>query len=320
MNKHFIFLLLFLSSSKIVFAKTVSVSLPSNKYNFQAVPFAIGMKRGYEYCVRYMGVGRLPEDSHKWRFLKDLYEKNVLKNSVVCNKPLIPKIIHQIWLGSPFPEKLKKWQQSWLEKNPTWQYRLWTDEDLKTFKLQNQKMYEKATNWGEKSDIFRYEILYRYGGLYADIDFECLKPLDILHHTLDFYTGIGYLPHAFLYNGLIAAAPGHPIIKACIEKMAPGGELENTDDIQNRTGPWYFTRRFLEIAPECKGKVVALPVSYIYPITPKENIYTDDPKIIKQLLSPESFFVHYWTVTWVPKDSYLNKKNSYSKKIIVKGK
>ena len=31
---------------------------------------------------------------------------------------------------------------------------------------------------GEKSDIFRYEILYRFGGVYVDTDFECIKPFE----------------------------------------------------------------------------------------------------------------------------------------------
>ena len=41
----------------------------------------------------------------------------------------IPKIIHQTWKTNNVPEKCKEWVKSWKEKNPGWDYRLWTDED-----------------------------------------------------------------------------------------------------------------------------------------------------------------------------------------------
>lgn len=43
-----------------------------------------------------------------------------------------------------------------------------------------QKAFDAAKNYGEKSDILRYEILFVYGGVYADVDVECLQPFDAL--------------------------------------------------------------------------------------------------------------------------------------------
>ena len=65
-----------------------------------------------------------------------------------------------------------------------------------------------------KSDIARYEIIYRYGGVYIDTDFECLRPLDFLHYIYDFYTGIQPLDSAYLQLGIgiLAAAPAHPYL------------------------------------------------------------------------------------------------------------
>jgi mannosyltransferase OCH1-like enzyme len=42
---------------------------------------------------------------------------------------MIPKIIHQIWVGdqSKRPDKLI---QTWIDKNPSWQHKLWTDDNL----------------------------------------------------------------------------------------------------------------------------------------------------------------------------------------------
>ncbi|HCT52382.1 MAG TPA: mannosyltransferase, partial [Balneola sp.] len=42
---------------------------------------------------------------------------------------MIPKIIHQIWIGdqSKRPSEMMK---TWQDMNPDWEYMLWTDDNL----------------------------------------------------------------------------------------------------------------------------------------------------------------------------------------------
>jgi mannosyltransferase OCH1-like enzyme len=47
-----------------------------------------------------------------------------------------------------------------------------------------QAAFDRASNFGEKSDIWRYEILFRLGGVYVDTDFECVRPFDSLLEVL----------------------------------------------------------------------------------------------------------------------------------------
>lgn len=47
-------------------------------------------------------------------------------------------------------------------------------KDVKLLILKNQIAYSSAKNWGMKSDILRYEILQKFGGVYIDTDYECL--------------------------------------------------------------------------------------------------------------------------------------------------
>src|SRR5204863_3262758 len=58
-------------------------------------------------------------------FFKDLYELNNLSVIEVC-VARIPKIIHQIWLGSPVPESFIALQESWIEYHlgREWRYKL----------------------------------------------------------------------------------------------------------------------------------------------------------------------------------------------------
>jgi mannosyltransferase OCH1-like enzyme len=155
-------------------------------------------------------------------FLKKLYNQNHLLKS---NKPKIqiPKIIHQIWLGEGFPTEYKIFQDNWKKQHPDWRFIFWTEQKLKekfpNF-LYNQKLFNEAhenENFAKMADIARYEILYKFGGLYADCDCDCLKPFDILNENYSFYVGLEHLYNGLVIgNALMGAIPKHPVIKQCL--------------------------------------------------------------------------------------------------------
>src|SRR5579885_317918 len=165
---------------------------------------------------------------------RHLYEKNNLYNIKPTQRTKIPKIIHQIWLGSEFPAEYRDWQQSWINHNPDWEYKLWTDENIKELVLTNKKYFDEAINFGEKSNILRYEILYQFGGVYVDCDFECLKSFDPLVHAYDFFCGLisGKGRIININNAVIGSVPGHPILKKCIENIP----LKKQHELYFRTG------------------------------------------------------------------------------------
>ena len=237
----------------------------------------------------------------QWALAKKLCEENALNGITPSKHPRIPKIIHQIWLGSHFPEKYRVLRDTWLTLNPGWEYKLWTDEDIKTLKLINKKQYEKAKNYGERSDIARYEILYRFGGLYIDTDFECLQSFDIFHHCFDFYTGLGFGDEFEVYNGLIGAAPGNPILKCAIERInthKPGTQL----DTPYSTGPIFFAQCFYDSmktqSKAVRSHTVAFPCSYFYPWPCWERKYKEREEI-EAWFRPETYAVHHWYTSWV---------------------
>lgn len=229
----------------------------------------------------------------------NMFWKNGLKKD---STPRIPKIIHQIWLGSPFPEKYKRLQQTWKEQHPDWKYILWTDKEIKEFHLVNEKLFNQANNYGQKSDIARYEILCRMGGLYVDTDFECLKPFDDLHYSLDFYTSC--LPEKngslTLLNGLIASRPNHPILEACIKKLSDIQKLNtNKGNILSTTGPYFFTKCVYENLNSKADRSVIFPVSFFYPLPNDlrlQKFTLEDVK--KKFVRDETFAIHWWCCSW----------------------
>jgi mannosyltransferase OCH1-like enzyme len=230
------------------------------------------------------------QKSFAWGTVRNLYERYYLY--CAGGEGRIPKRIHQIWLGGKLPEKYKRHTATWKQYHPTWKYKLWTDRDIEDFGLRNKTLFNHAKNNGQRSDIFRYEILNRYGGIYVDTDFECLKPFDDLLY-LDFFTGISWDTKLVLYIGLIASVPEHPILKQCIESMS-AYDGHDANMVMNTTGPYYFTRCFLNAVNETKG-VVAFPMDFFYPL-PNYLRSTKTPYIY---VKDFSYAIHHWAVTWI---------------------
>jgi mannosyltransferase OCH1-like enzyme len=241
--------------------------------------------------------GVISKDDRTWlEKWQHMYENHNLSVAKRYEKPRIPLIIHQVWLGKePFP--FEEARQSILKHHPDWEYRLWTDADVESFGLVNKKLFDAAKNYGERADIFRYEILERYGGVYLDADMHCVKPLDILHHCYEFYTGILNSGTVELGIGIIGTRPGHPIIKLCVSAMTDIGSKRNPMDIIGRTGPWHFTKCFISLAYEEDDSIIALPVSFFYPIPNVLKTYRTFAEAAPWV-RPETFTVHYWGCTW----------------------
>lgn len=98
---------------------------------------------------------------------------------------MFPKRIFQTWKEKTISsEHLKSWQQSWIEKNKDYQYELWDDSENRLFIETNYPdflpIYDGYNVNIKRVDAVRYFYLLKYGGIYCDLDFICLKPFDEL--------------------------------------------------------------------------------------------------------------------------------------------
>jgi len=249
--------------------------------------------KGYEMCAAS------PADSKILTKFKKLYNTNNFARVIPQSTPKIPKIIHQIWLGSPVPEKFDNYRKSWKTMHPDWEYKLWTDADIEALHLENKACYNAAINYAERSDIARYEIIYRFGGVYADIDMECVKPIDILHHTYDFYVGFEPLAEApflkrlvIIPNGFFGARPGHPTLRKCIDSIEAH---RKKNDIVLRTGPIFFSDIIIETIDKGNDINIVLPASFFFPFGKQVKTPEDRARCVK----PETFTKHYWAGSWI---------------------
>eukprot|EP00835_Amoeboradix_gromovi_P006750 NODE_870_length_3547_cov_0.466357.p1 type:complete len:348 gc:universal NODE_870_length_3547_cov_0.466357:2477-1434(-) len=96
----------------------------------------------------------------------------------------IPNILHQTWKTQSLPPNFLRWRHSWLRNHPHWQHNLWTDLENRQLVKQEYPwllhFYDNLPKHIQRVDIVRYLYLHKYGGVYADLDFECIKPIDPL--------------------------------------------------------------------------------------------------------------------------------------------
>ncbi len=239
---------------------------------------------------------------------RKIYNINRLKFTKDKKTPTrIPKIIHQIWLGSKVPEKFKDWMNSWASIQG-WEYKLWTDKEVEKFPMHNRALYEKAKDYGEKSDILRYEILYNEGGLYVDVDFESIKPrlLEHLNKSYDFYAGFEPIEHRqnisspLLGNAILAAVPGHPILQKLILEMKDYYKEHSHQWAVVCTGPVYLTEKVIQYnqIPDQKYINIFLPPTFFFPLT-HSDVRKNLEENLKNLIKKETAALHLWSGSWI---------------------
>ena len=194
----------------------------------------------------------------------------------------VPKLIHQTWKTKNLSEidtKSCVYMNSWRQKNPEWEYKLYDDLDcrnfIKAYHPDALKVYDLLPKKVEKADFFRYLAILSFGGIYADIDCACAKPIETWMNNKDgMVVGVelmisenereklpkGY-PNQLFCQWTFAARPNHPILhnlKNIIidnieNEMKPMG-MSDLDTLK-RTGPVPFTQAIMNFLKENNTKV-----------------------------------------------------------------
>lgn len=229
-------------------------------------------------------------------YLNDIYQTNY-SDDILQSTPRIPLVIHQIWIGPKIPKHLISMISIWQQLPHPWKYKLWTEKEIDALGLINRDLYEAAGNYAEKSDIARYEILARYGGVYADCDVNLIRPEELqkFHMNYDFYAGLEQLSDQRTFsigNSIIGCVANHPVIHNMVKDMHAWNvmckqyyaqEIENGRSIEKweptclRTGPGYLSAMVYKIgAQDCVHRNIIFPPDTFYPY----DFTQDKPEII----------------------------------------
>jgi hypothetical protein len=189
----------------------------------------------------------------------------------------IPRVVHRIWLGdAKLPQELVEYGETWRRHHPAWKFKLWRDRDLR--RLLPAESVGRARHRTELSDLVRFAVLRRYGGLYIDTDVECLRPFDELldgHQVV-----LGYEKPGRVGSAVLASVPGHRFFVDAAEQAARTVGLgANSADA---TGPYLLT-----LLARDYPDVTILPQDAFYPYGWDEPERPDDE-------FPGSYAVHHW--------------------------
>jgi len=201
---------------------------------------------------------------------------------------MIEKIFHQIWINSEsseLPAQFKQYRDTWLAHHPDWEYRLWNLENLE-FEPRCKDLLSQCQHPAQMADLLRMELLYHYGGVYIDTDFECLHSLD---EVLEDVTAFSCSEDGRCISiGIMGAHKGSRLFKAVIDNFPSSlGHMP----VNVETGPVFFTDVILRKG--FKNNFTLFPTHYFYPF----NYHTDEPKSVD--LS-SSYAVHHYADSWKP--------------------
>ncbi len=91
----------------------------------------------------------------------------------------IPLVLHQTWKSMEVPEVHRPYVESWTRciSGTGWIHVLWTDNEAHNLVAEAfpdfLPTYEGFAHEIQRVDTFRYALLAKYGGVYADMDNEC---------------------------------------------------------------------------------------------------------------------------------------------------
>ena len=179
-------------------------------------------------------------------------------------EPVIPLNLFQTWHSSELPPKMAECVASMKQDNPEFQHYLYDEHQCIDFLRQHFDAdvllaYQSLIPLAYKADLWRYCILYTYGGIYVDVKYKCMNDFKFITLTDDEYFVLDryhIVDKLAVYNALIVVKPYNEIMKKCIRTIVDHVQTryKGTDDL-DVTGPTMMIQHF---TPNQKKKLKRL--------------------------------------------------------------
>jgi len=148
----------------------------------------------------------------------------------------IPRIIHQTWKSETMAPDLLRYFEAL--------HVLWLDEDNE--RLVQEHFPQFLIQWNalnsivQKTDIARLMYLYKFGGIYADMDYESYTNIvPFLPQTNGFMLVHSNIQlNEITQNSLMVSVPNHPVILEILNSIAQNIQLLYVD---KNTQPYKFS-------------------------------------------------------------------------------
>ena len=214
----------------------------------------------------------------------------------------IPKLIHQTYKNYDLPSTYKMCQTEIKRLHPDFEYRFYTDHDMDTLmKNEFPEYYEKFNQLPRmimKIDMFRYFLMYKYGGLYTDMDYLMFKPFDFLNAAVVIPTNRDRNEKGTLTslgNCIFASTPNHQFWKSLIDTLftidRANMPYSGFDHVIQSTGPMFVFDMYSKY--HNKGDIFVPERMLFHPPTKTDTRYTE------QLKQKGCYGMHICTGAWL---------------------
>ena len=148
----------------------------------------------------------------------------------------IPKVIYQTWKDKNLPVEIHQIREKIKKLNPSYELILYDDIDIENFIINNYdnevlQVFKKLNIGAGKADFWRYLILYKYGGIYLDIDADIIKNLDNLIKDTDSALITREKNKGVFMQWCLIFEKEHPILQRVIEKCISNIKKRVSNDL-----------------------------------------------------------------------------------------
>ncbi|MDU4761623.1 MAG: glycosyltransferase [Clostridium perfringens] len=216
----------------------------------------------------------------------------------------IPNIVHYIWFGNnEKSELIKTCIESWKKYLPDWEFMEWNERNYDVNKSLYIKEAYESKKYAFAADYARFDILYKYGGVYFDTDVELLKKIPEHFMKYDGFTAVE--GNNKIAPGLVfAVKPKNKIVKEIKdlydkEKFIINGEM-NTNTVVE-----YTTSVFKKYGFKENGQFQNIENIHVFPV---EYFCAFDFDIREFNITKNTISIHHYTATWVSSNLKLKRK------------
>ena len=248
---------------------------------------------------------------------------------------VFPKIVHATTRS---PQKLSHLERTLLHHcqaiNPDYMFHVVDDATIATFVQQFYPQYVPLLDrlWSPvmKTDVWRYLVMHKYGGIYFDTDIECVRPFDewnaVFQHQAQVLVGVEIarveMDLVNFAQWTMAAAPGHPVFLRTVELIT-----NIVDEIHRSgkrptsaiyiTGPHVFSNAVLEYIDQeqlSRRLIMTHQANYFLNVSKIGilNVNAFAPLQVhsgatKNRHHPDIFVIHHFMGRWKPGFYFMNR-------------
>lgn len=215
----------------------------------------------------------VPKSEHETMFFDISIPSSFIMRKAAQYEGAIPKKLFQTWIwpsstkpsdATHPPLAIRKAMSTFRELNPDWHTPIYSSHLQLHAMIMELEGQEAATAFDTlkpaafRVDLWRYVVLYHYGGVYADCKLSLVAPLSTFLPKkggliVDDIRGAGTL------NGFIAVPPRHPLMRAAIDGVL--GHVRDRyygDRILGITGPVHLHRCLSSLPSDQQASLVHL--------------------------------------------------------------